>query len=194
MHESLSKRIKEGEVINMEIIIRQEIGADFDSVYKVVQAAFLNAAHTTHDEQNLVVRLRNSTAFVPALSLVAVVDDNIVGHIMFTKIVIKAEKEMHTSLVLAPVSVLPEMQGKGIGEKLILEGHKIAQALGFTSVILVGHPGYYPRFGYIRASNFGITLPITAPDEAFMACQLTENALLEVNGVVEFPKQFFIGQ
>lgn len=193
MHESLSQRkIKEGEVFSMETMIRQEISADFDSVYKVVKAAFLNAAHTTHDEQNLVVRLRNSTAFVPELSLVAVVDDKIVGHIMFTKIVIKAEKETHTSLMLAPVSVLPEMQGKGIGEKLILEGHKIARSLGFTSVILVGHPGYYPRFGYIRASSFGITLPIEVPDEAFMAYQLTDHALSQVEGVVEFPKEFFV--
>ena len=193
MHESLSNRkVKEGKVINVEITIRPEIGADFDSVYQVVQVAFQNVAHTTHDEQNLVVRLRDSTAFVPELSLVAVVDDKIVGHIMFTKIVIKAEKETHTALVLAPVSVLPEIQGKGIGEKLILEGHKIAQALGFTSVILVGHPGYYPRFGYIRASNFGITLPIEVPDEAFMAYQLIDNALSKVKGVVEFPKEFFI--
>ncbi|WP_285716391.1 N-acetyltransferase [Pelosinus sp. IPA-1] len=176
----------------MEIIIRQETGADFDSVYKVVEAAFLNAAHTNHDEQNLVVRLRNSTVFVPELSLVAVVDGKIVGHIMFTKIVIKAGKETFTSLMLAPVSVLPEMQGKNIGEKLILAGHKIAQALGFTSVILVGHPGYYPRFGYIRASNFGITLPIEVPDEAFMAYQLTDNSLSKVEGVVEFPKEFLI--
>lgn len=61
MHASLSKRkVKDGEVINMEIIIRQERSADFDSVYKVVTAAFLQAAHTTHDEQNLVARLRNS--------------------------------------------------------------------------------------------------------------------------------------
>lgn len=142
---------------------------------------------------NRMVRLRNSTAFVPELSLVAVVDDEIVGHIMFTKIVIKAEKKTHTSLVLAPVAVLPKMQGKGIGGELILEGHKVAQALGFTSVILVGHPGYYPRFGYIRASSFGITLPIEVPDEAFMACQLTENALSEVNGVVEFPQELFVG-
>ena len=193
MHESLSNRkVKEGKVINVEITIRPEIGADFDSVYQVVQVAFQNVAHTTHDEQNLVVRLRDSTAFVPELSLVAVVDDKIVGHIMFTKIVIKAERKTHTALMLAPVSVLPAMQGKGIGEKLILEGHKIAQALGFTSVILVGHPGYYPRFGYIRASNFGITLPIEVPDEAFMAYQLIDNALSKVKGVVEFPKEFFI--
>lgn len=175
----------------MEIIVRQETGADFDGVYQVVKAAFLNAPYSIHEE-DLVVRLRNSAAFIPELSLVAEAEGKIVGHIMFTKIAIKAEEETHTALVLAPVSVSPEMQGKGIGTKLILEGHKIARELGFSSVILVGHAGYYPRFGYNRASNFGLTLPIEVPDEAFMACQLTENALSEVEGVVEFPKEFGI--
>ncbi len=176
----------------MEILIRQEVGSDFDRVYEVVKAAFLNAAHTNHDEQNLVARLRNSAAFIPALSLVAEVDGKIVGHIMFTKIAIKAEKKTHSALVLAPVAVLPQMQGKGIGKKLILAGHEIARSLGFTAVILVGHPVYYPRFGYSKASAFDLSLPIAVPNEAFMACQLTENALAEVNGVVEFPKEFLL--
>jgi len=84
----------------MGIIIRQETGADFDSVYQVVQAAFLSAAHTTHDEPNLVVRLRGSTAFIPELSLVAVVDDKTVGHIMFTKIVIKVGFKKNMGVLL----------------------------------------------------------------------------------------------
>lgn len=176
----------------MEILIRQEVSSDFARVYEVVKEAFLNAAHTNHDEQNLVIRLRNSAAFIPELSLVAMVDGRVVGHIMFTKIAIRADKKTHAALVLAPVAVLPEMQGKGIGRKLILAGHEIARSLGFTAVILVGHPGYYPRFGYRKASTFGLSLPIAVPDEAFMACQLTENALAEVNGVVEFPKAFLL--
>lgn len=192
MHERLSKKIiKIGRAFNMGIKIRQEIDEDFDNVYGVVKSAFLNATHTTHDEQNLVARLRNSTAYIPELSLVAIVDNILVGHILFTQIVIKNARKTHTSLMLAPVSVLPEMQGKGVGKKLILEGHKIAQSLGFTSVILVGHPGYYPRFGYSRASTFGITSPIEIPDEAFMAYQLTDHALSDAEGVVEFPKEFF---
>lgn len=176
----------------MKILIRQETKVDFDSVYKVVKAAFLNAEYTSNDEHNLVARLRHTTAFIPELSLVAVVDGKIIGHIMFTKIGIKAEQDTKTSLMLAPVSVLPEMQGKGIGEKLILEGHKIARSLGFTSVILVGHPEYYPRFGYTRASGFGIKLSIEVPDEAFMAYELTPHALSEVEGIVKIPKEFFV--
>lgn len=176
----------------MKILIRQETKVDFDSVYNVVKAAFLNAAYTSNDEHNSVARLRHTTAFIPELSLVALVDGKITGHIMFTKIGIKAEQNTKTSLMLAPVSVLPEMQGKGIGEKLILEGHKIARSLGFTSVILVGHPKYYPRFGYTRASGFGIKLSIEVPDEAFMAYELTPHALSKVEGIVKIPKEFFV--
>lgn len=139
-----------------------------------------------------IVRLRNSTAFVPELSLVAVVDDRIVGHILFTKDKIRGHKEDYDSLVLAPISVLPNMQRKGIGEKLMLEGHKIALGLGFNSVNLVGYPRYYPRFGYVPASRFGITAPFDVPDEVFMAYELTANALVEVEGVVEYPKEFSI--
>lgn len=176
----------------MKFLIRQETNADFDGVYEVVKKAFQNAAHTTHDEQNLVVRLRNSTAFIPELSLVAVVNDKIVGHILFTKIKIQGDKNEYTSLELAPISILPEMQRKGIGGKLILEGHKIALGLGFNSVLLVGYPEYYPRFGYVPASRFGITAPFDVPDEAFMACELIATALSDTKGVVEYPNEFLI--
>ncbi len=176
----------------MEFIIRQETSADFDSVYEVVKAAFLNAEHTDNDEQNLVIRLRNSEAFVPALSLVATINDAIVGYIMFTKIKIKGDKEDYISLALAPLCVSPWMQCRDIGSKLILEGHKIAKELGFKSVVLLGHPTYYPRFSYVPASQFSITAPFDVPDEAFMACELINNGLSKVTGVVEYPKEFLL--
>ena len=176
----------------MKIVVRQETNEDFEKVYEVVKMAFLNAEHTNNDEQNLVVRLRKSAAFIPELSLVAVIDDEIVGHIMFTKIKIKNRTEEFESLVLAPVSVVPEMQNKGIGAKMIIEGHKTAQGLGYISVILVGHPSYYPRFGYVPASGFGITAPFDVPDEAFMASELTDNGLSGVKGVVHFPEEFLL--
>ena len=176
----------------MKIVVRQETNEDFEIVYEVVKTAFLNAEHTNGDEQNLVVRLRKSAAFIPELSLVAVIDDTIVGHIMFTKIKIKNGMKEFESLVLAPVSVVPEMQNKGIGTKMIIEGHKIAQGLGYGSVILVGHPSYYPRFGYVPASRFGITAPFDVPDEAFMVCELSANGLYGVAGVVQFPEEFLL--
>jgi len=176
----------------MKIVVRQETNEDFERVYEVVKTAFLNAEHTNGDEQNLVTRLRKSAAFIPELSLVAVIDDKIVGHTMFTKIKIKNGAEEYASLVLAPVSVVTEMQGKGIGTKMIIEGHKTAKRLGYGSVILVGHPSYYPRFGYVPASRFGITAPFDVPDEAFMVCELTANGLHGVAGVVQFPEEFLL--
>ncbi|CVK21929.1 GNAT family N-acetyltransferase [Sporomusa sphaeroides] len=175
----------------MKTHIRQENEADFDRVYEVVQLAFHNAEHTDHDEHNLINRLRKSSAFIPKLSLVAVVDDEVVGHILFTRVEIINANESHTALALAPVSVIPARQGNGIGGTLILEGHKIAKELGFTLVIVLGHPGYYPQFGYMPASKFGITAPFEVPDEAFMACELTLNGLFNVSGTVQYAKEFF---
>lgn len=141
-------------------------------------SGILNAEYTDYDEHNLVVRLRTSAAFIPALSLVAVANDKIVGHILFL---------LHLLLFLLCL----KCRGKVLGEKLILEGHKIAQGLGFNSVILLGHPGYYPRFGYVTASRFGITAPFDVSDEAFMTCELTTNGLSKVKGIVEYPKELF---
>jgi predicted N-acetyltransferase YhbS len=172
----------------MDIIIRQEFEKDYDKVYSIVKSAFENAEYTNHDEQNLVVRLRKSDAFIPELSLVADQDGELVGHIMFSKI--KVDK--HIALTLAPLSVLPKVQRQGIGGKLIERGHEIAKGLGFTLCVLLGHPGYYPRFGYIPASRFGIKARFDVPDDAFMAKKLTEN--IDISGTVEYPNEFFANE
>lgn len=137
-------------------------------------------------------RLRKSSAFIPELSLVAIVGGEIVGHILFTRIEIINANERHTSLALAPVSVVSTMQGKGIGGKLIVEGHKIAKRLRYTSAVMLGYPAYYPRFGYILASHFNIRPPFAVPDEAFMACELAENGLANISGTVQYAKEFFL--
>ncbi len=177
----------------MNLLIRRETPEDFSKVYHVVREAFRDMPLGDHDEQNLVVRLRESPVFVPELSLVALAEDSLVGHILFTELTIRGEETTHTTLMLAPLSVLPGMQRRGIGGRLILAGHEAARNLGYTSVLLVGHPAYYPRFGYRRASTFGITLPMEAPDEAFLACELAEGALKNVRGEVEFPEAFGFG-
>lgn len=172
----------------MEIIVRQETDKDIEIVYEVVRSAFENAEHTDGDEHNLVNRLRGSDAFIPELSLVAEHHGRIVGHILFTRMKIGD----HESLSLAPVSVIPEYQRQGVGGRLILEGHRIAAQMGFDSVILFGHPTYYPRFGYAPASKWNITAPFEAPDDAFMALELRENALQHVSGMVEHAKEFLL--
>ncbi|MEZ4687500.1 MAG: N-acetyltransferase [Bacteroidia bacterium] len=136
-------------------------------------------------------RLRKSGAFVPALSIVAEQEGKLVGHILFTKIMIVNDRYSSPSLALAPVSVLPAYQGKGIGSTLIEHGHLIARQLGFESVVLLGHAEYYPRFGYERADTYGISLPFEVPPENVMVYALHEGALDDVHGLVEYTEEFF---
>lgn len=175
----------------MNIIIRQEQPSDFNAVFNLIEKAFKSEEFSDHQEQFLVERLRKSETFIPELSLVAETNNQIIGHILLTKIKIKNESETFTSLALAPVSVLPEYQGKGIGKKLIETIHQKAKALGYQSIILLGHETYYPKFGYKIAEDFNIRLPFKVPKENCMAIELTENALANVSGVVEYPKEFF---
>lgn len=175
----------------MSYSIRKEIPSDHEAVFKVIEDAFRDEEYSDHQEQFLVERLRKSEAFVPELSLVATIDSRIVGHILLTKISIKGEVQEVPSLALAPVSVLSKFQGKGIGSLLIRTAHEIAAKLGFESVILLGHPEYYPRFGYQTASKFGIRLAFEAPDEACMALELRRGSLKRVSGTVIYPKEFF---
>lgn len=171
--------------------IRQETKSDFGAVCKLIEKAFENEAMSDHKEHFLVERLRQSDVFMPELSLVAEIDGTVVGHVLLTKITINNGTQSFESLALAPVSVLPDYQGKGIGGKLIIEAHEKAKALGQTSIVLLGHDQYYPRFGYKQADTFGIKLPFDVPKENVMVIELVENGLSGVSGVVEYPQEFF---
>lgn len=173
-----------------ETLIRQERKTDFDAVFRVIEDAFKLEEFSDHQEQFLVERLRKSEAFIPELSLVAESDCEVVGYILLTKLKIKTEQEVYESLALAPVAVATEHQGKKIGELLIKQAHKIAKQLGYKSIILLGHSGYYPRFGYQQAHKFGIELPFDVPKENCMAIELISNGLNGVSGVVGYPKEF----
>jgi predicted N-acetyltransferase YhbS len=175
----------------MNIIIRQETEKDYKLSETVVEKAFKNAEHTDHKEHLLVAKLRKSDAFIPELSLVAELDGEIVGHIMLTKLLIKNEGSKYDSLALAPVSVVPEYQNKGIGSALISESLKIAKEIGCKSVIVLGHDKYYPRFGFKPASTWGIKAPFDVPDEVFMALELGDGALEDISGTVVYSKEFF---
>ena len=173
------------------ISIRKEINQDHTEVNKIIKEAFASKEMSDHQEHLLVDRIRKSPAFIPELSLVAELNHQIVGHVILTKIKIVNNHDIHESLALAPVSVLPEHQNKGVGGQLILAAHEKAKSLGFTSVVLLGHDQYYPRFGYQQAKTFGITLPFDVPDENCMAIELIENALHGVQGTVEYLKEFY---
>ncbi|MCS4240162.1 putative N-acetyltransferase YhbS [Myroides gitamensis] len=172
--------------------IRKEEIKDYDDVFKLIENAFKDEEFSDHQEQFLVERLRKSTSFIPELSLVAEMDNQIVGYILLTKIkIINVNFEETISLALAPVAVLKKYQGKGIGGQLIVKAHKIAKDLNFNSVILLGHENYYPKFGYEMSNKYGIKLPFDVPDENCMLIELTENALKNINGIVEYPKEFY---
>lgn len=174
------------------MIIRREEIHDHNEVFQLIADAFKDEKYTDHQEQFLVERLRKSPSFVPELSLVAELDQKIVGYILLTKIkIIGNESENTTSLALAPVAVLKAYQGRGIGGLLIRKAHEIAKELNFGSVILLGHATYYPKFGYEMTKNHGITLPFDVPEENCMLIELRENALENIQGMVEYPKEFY---
>lgn len=112
----------------------------------------------------------------------------IVAYILVTKLKIKNKTTEFDSL--APVSVLPGFQGKGIGGKLIIRVHEIAKELGYKSIVLLGHEKYYPKFGYEQADKYAIELPFDVPKENCMPIELTKNGLNGVNGTVEYPEGF----
>lgn len=175
----------------MHIQIRQETTADHQDVFKLTEEAFLTMPYSDHTEHFLVERLRKSDAFIPELSLVAVSSDQIVGHILLTKVVVVNGEVRKEILSLAPVSVLPAFQSKGIGSKLINKAHQVAKDLGYKSVVLIGHEAYYPRFGYVQAHTKGIAFPFEVGKEHCMVLELVENGLEGVEGMVEYPKAFF---
>lgn len=175
----------------MNIVIRQETSFDHDVVFSLVEKAFRGVKHSDNREHFLVERLRRSEVFIPELSLVAEVGNEIVGHILLTKIKIENDTPTFDSLALAPVSVLPEFQGKGVGGKLIADAHDRAKELGYASIILLGEPKYYSRFGYVPAKTYNIYLPFEGVEEFSMAIELTENALQNVSGTVAYPKEFY---
>ncbi|WP_343534726.1 N-acetyltransferase [Pedobacter sp.] len=176
----------------MNIHIRKEESEDFKAVFDLVKDAFEKEEMSDHQEQYLVERLRKSDAFVPELSLVAQIDEKIVGYILLTKIKIIDNERVSEALSLAPIAVLPAYQGKGVGAQLIKYAHEKAKALGFGVVVLLGHENYYPKFGYEMAKKYGIQLPFEVPDENCMVIALTENALQQVKGTVQYPKAFGI--
>lgn len=174
----------------MNIIVRQEQKTDYDIVFEIIEDAFNSMPFSDGSEGELVFRLRKSANFEPRLSLVAEDDGMLVGHILFTPIHIVDGENKVVSLSLAPVSVLPEYQRKGIGSQLIKEGHSIARELGYESVFVLGHPEYYPYFGYEPSTNWNISSPFDVPAEYFMAIELKPGALKEAKGTVVYPKEF----
>ncbi|MDX2045230.1 MAG: N-acetyltransferase [Chitinophagaceae bacterium] len=170
----------------MDLKIRQENKDDIKEIYEVTTLAF-----GQENEAKLVDLLRDGDSFVPELSLVATIDNKIVGHILFTKIKITDDKQNEfDSLALAPMAVKPDIQKKGIGGQLIRAGLDKARELNFKSVIVLGHEHYYPKFGFVPANKWNIKSPFDVPANVFMGLELMEGGLKNVSGTVKYPKEF----
>lgn len=175
----------------MDIIIRPELNTEYNKTEEIIKKAFLNEEYSDKKEHLLVNRIRKTNAFIPELSLVALnQSEDVIGHILLSKIEIVDGSNEADSLALAPVSVTPEYQKKGIGSQLIHAALKYAKDLGYRSVIVLGHKDYYPKFGFKPASLWYIQAPFEVPDEVFMALELTPNSLEKVQGVVHYSKAF----
>lgn len=177
------------EVLNL--IIRKEEEEDYSIIDCLIRDAFLEAEHSNGKEQELVKGIRKSDHYIRNLSLVAELDGEIVGHIMFSTIAIVNEEESYISLALAPLSVLPKMQRKGIGSKLIRSGISRAKELGYQSIVVLGSENYYPHFGFSMALSYGIEPPFEVPEYNYMVIELVKDGLLNVSGTVEYADEFY---
>ncbi|MEI5906236.1 N-acetyltransferase [Bacillus spongiae] len=175
----------------MEIIIRPELKKEYSKTEEVVKRAFSNVEISDKTEHLLVNRIRKSNAFIPELSLLALNENkDRIGHILFSKVAIVDGGDAVEALALAPLSVEPEYQRKGVGSQLVHMGIKKARELGYHSVIVLGHSEYYPKFGFKPASLWNIQAPFDVPDEIFMALELKPNALENVQGIVQYSSAF----
>ena len=165
------------------IDVRPERPEDRHAVRHVNKRAFGRP-----DEADLVDRLREE---VPAyLALVALLGDEIVGHIAFTPVTLNPPRPDLDVHGLAPMAVLPKHQRSGIGTALVREGLAACRRSGADAVVVLGHPAYYPRFGFEPAAARGLASEYDAPPEAFMASELVPGALQDVTGIIRYHTAF----
>jgi putative acetyltransferase len=165
------------------IVVRTEKTEDYESVRRVNELAF-----ERRNEADLVDTLRKNAR--PYVSLVAVVDEQVVGHIFFSPVSVESESSAFTAMGLAPMAVLPEYQNRRIGSRLVREGLKECQRLGHDIVVVLGHANYYPRFGFTPASLKGLRSEYDVPDEVFMVTELVPGALEGRHGLVKYHPEF----
>ena len=161
--------------------IREAVETDLGDVLKVERLAFGEDA-----EANLVRDLLEDPTANPTLSLLAFEGEQAVGHILFSRICLEPESAFTASL-LAPLAVVPDHQGKGIGGKLIAEGLSLLAGRGIGLVFVLGHPGYYPRHGFTPAGQVGFQAPYPIPEkdaDAWMVQELVSGIIERVSGQV----------
>ncbi len=164
--------------------IRLEQPKDLDEIRSLNNKAFGQP-----EEGRIVEKLRKSC--IGILSLVAISNNKIVGHIMFSPVTIETQEGGIEGMGLAPMAVLPELQNQGIGSNLVKEGLRIIRNTSCPFVIVLGHEKYYPRFGFQRASKYGLKSQWEGiPDEAFMAIIFDDSVMKGVSGIVRYRDEF----
>lgn len=163
--------------------VRPERAGDWDAIADVTTAAF-----GKEREARMIAAIRASDEFVAELSLVAEDGDEVVGHVLLSYVVL--EETGQRLLELGPIGVRPDRQRQGVGSLLIHEALTRAEVLKEPLVLVLGHPSYYPRFGFRRASEIGIVpAQPDIPDEAYMAFQL-QSYDPSIRGRVVFPPAY----
>lgn len=167
------------------IVVRPETLEDSNVISEVNKLAF-----GQENEARLVENIRQTDNFNPKLSLVAIKDEKVIGHLLFSPIIIQTPKDDILALALAPLAVCPEFQNQGIGSKLVKQGLEECRGLGHKVIVVIGHPNYYTRFGFSSATAKGLKAPFPVPDEAFMILELVSGALAGISGMIKYPPVF----
>lgn len=165
------------------ITIRQEQPQDLKTIREVNRRAF-----GQRQEADLVDKLRQN--YHDLLSLVAVIQNEVVGHILFTPVTIESAARTVQGMGLAPMAVLPEYQRQGIGSKLVRSGIEQLKKRQCPFIIVLGHAEYYPRFDFEPASRYGIRSEWEVEDEAFMILLLNESEMQDISGVARYLPEF----
>ena len=164
------------------MIIREERQGDAEHVRAVNLAAFETAT-----EADLVDALRERAT--PLISLVAEDDAEIVGHVLFSPVTLAAEPGL-ILMGLAPMAVVPSRQRQGVGSSLVREGLERCRQLNAAAVVVLGHPEFYPRFGFSPAARLSLRSEYEVPEEAFMVRELRDGALSGLSGTVRYHPVF----
>jgi putative acetyltransferase len=165
----------------IDVAIRPEHSGDLIAVRQVNERAFGRPA-----EADLVDALRGSDG---SISLVATTVGRVIGHIMFTPVTLDEAADVCVA-GLAPMAVLPEHQRAGVGAHLIRAGLAACREQDYAAVVVVGHPEYYPRFGFVPANGYGLQCEFPVPPEAFMVTVLNAQVLPRLTGIVRYRAEF----
>lgn len=167
----------------MEITVRLEKSEDFRAVEELTREAFWDVYSPGCSEHFILHQLRNLPAFVPELDFVALTEGHIVGHIVYSRAkIVQPDGASREVLTFGPISVLPSLQGKGIGSRLIQETLRILHDMKYPAVLILGEPAYYHRFGFVSAEQYQVSYSDGSNFDAFMLKETNENAMKGISG------------